>query len=183
MASHQDDDSQAGLANASWYLLDAQDRLVDVCPEWDAVALAGAAQPGSLRVGVIGQPLRRFIAGDVTRMYMEAVLQSCRLTGQARSLPYRCDTPDLQREMEMRLEPLAQDALRVEHRLLSARPRARRLVVQTVPAGSARHVWRCSLCLRLSERALESPWLEDLPSPQQPTRVMYTICPDCRPRG
>lgn len=180
MTFHQDDASQAGLANASWYLLDAQDRLVDVCPEWDAVALAGAAQPGSLRIDVIGQPLRQFIAGDVTRMYMEAVLQSCRLTGQARSLPYRCDTPDLQREMEMRLEPLAQDALRVEHRLLRSSPRPSRFTAQPLPFGATPRLWRCSICLRLGKQTPDGRW-SDVAQPDAPeAKVVYTLCPHCR---
>ncbi|HMW23069.1 MAG TPA: hypothetical protein PKC59_06505 [Burkholderiaceae bacterium] len=165
---------------ASWYLIDAQDRIVDLCPEWDQVALLGGARSGSLRDGVIGRPLSRFIADDMTRMYMEALLQSCRLSHRPRNLPYRCDTPDLLREMEMHLQPLPNDQVRVEHRLLKSSPRSSRYAAQPMTFGSDRRLWRCSMCLRLGERTPQGRWSEASAAIDPKVQVLYTLCPSCR---
>lgn len=167
-------------ANAGWYLLDARDRLVDVCPEWDAVARAGGATTGSLRGGVLGRPLAAFISGDVTRMFLEAAVQAARLTGRARQLPYRCDTPTAQRRMEMTLVPLADGQVRVEHRITDVRPLPALMDMRAAPAGSAPRLWRCSMCLRLRPGG-RTEWLSpaSLAAGAVPLEVHYAICPRC----
>lgn len=168
----------ASTVNASWYLLDAQDRLIDVSAEWDRAALAGQARNNVLRSAVIGQPLASFINGDIPRMMLDAALQATRLTGRTRCLPYRCDTPDRVRHMEMTLQPLEQGCVRVGHRLLSALPRQGALSFSAAAADWKPSLWRCSLCLRLRP-AGTLDWLlsEDQPAGQH--RVHYTVCPDC----
>lgn len=168
----------ASTDNASWYLLDGQDCLVDVCPEWDRVALAGQARNHVLRSAVIGRPLASFITGDISRMMLDAALQATRLTGRTRCLPYRCDTPDRVRYMEMALQPQPQGFVRVEHRVLSAMPRQGVLAFSAAAVDWKPSLWRCSLCLRLRP-AGTTTWL---PSEEQPAgqhRVHYTVCPEC----
>jgi hypothetical protein len=184
------DDTADGSACASWYLLDRADRIVAVSPDWDQAADAGQGRHGALRAGVLGQPLRRFIGGDSTVMFMATALQATRLTGRPRELPYRCDTPTMVRGMLMRLVPLPNDGLRVEHRLLSCQPRSQALHVRTrpllrpstgAPLSDASPAWlRCSLCLRLKAPG-QADWLPpESVRADQALAVRHVVCQRCR---
>ncbi|NDY92941.1 hypothetical protein [Ideonella livida] len=142
-------DMPAGQGLSSWYLLDADDRLLDVSPDWDAAAMAAGGKP-LLRAAVVGQPLRRFVSGDATRLFLEALLTAARLTGQPRSRPYRCDAPDRVRELRMTVEPLPGGVVRVRHELLASRQRP--ALPQVITRAATGRWWRCSQCLSLWPR-------------------------------
>lgn len=179
---------------ASWYEVDAADRLQAVSSDWDVFARANDG-PGALSRRVLGQPLLDFLTGDATRMFIRAVFEATRLTRRPRTLPYRCDAPDLTRQLEMTVTPLARGALRVEHRLLASQPRQRRLALQAQhphEAGPPRWL-RCSQCLRLAMPGPGSPWpdrvLVDDPiepavaaGPIAPLPVRDLVCPACAAR-
>ena len=169
---------------ASWYLLDRDNLIIDVSPDWDAAALAGQGSGNAFRHGVIGRPLGRFLAGDTTRMFIESALQASRLTQQPRLLNYRCDAPALSRQMQMHLVPLPDGWVRIEHTLVHARPRAPALRFETRstitrPSLSTPPWLRCSICLWVCtpKGYWESP--EHLQA-ARPLRVDYTVCPRCQ---
>jgi hypothetical protein len=175
---------------ASWYEVDADDRLQAVSPDWDVFARANEG-PAALSRQVLGRPLQEFLTGDPTRMFIGAIFAATRLTGQPRTLPYRCDAPDLVRLLEMSVLPLPAGALRIEHRVRSVTPRQRRLSLQALrPHDPATARWlRCSQCLRLAMPAPGSPWTEvdqalpDLASTGNLTLpVRDGICPTCSAR-
>lgn len=165
----------------TWYVVDAEDRVTAVCPQWDQVAVQGQGSERAMASGVIGLPLNRFISGDATRMFMDAALQAVRLTGRPRTLQHRCDTPTVRRRLEMTLVPLGGGGVRIEHRLIERQSRARTLVCET-DAGSvnakAEPVWRCSLCLRIQRAGL--PWQASELLASARLVVRYTVCPRCR---
>lgn len=169
---------------AEWYELDAEGRVTAVCPAWDAVASRAGAHAGTLQGSVIGQPLMRFISGDATRMYMDAALQAVRVTGQPRTLRYRCDTPVVRRSMEMTLRPRAGGAVRIEHRLIDQQTRVRGLTCCTDDAPGTRatgaEIMRCSVCLRLQRASL--PWEEPEQVASPWLVVRYTVCARCQIR-
>ncbi len=172
---------------ASWYEVDAEDRVQAVSPDWDGFARANDG-PGALSRQVVGRPLAEFLTGDPTRMFVSAIFEAARLTGRPRTLPYRCDAPDLVRQLEMTVLPLAGGALRVEHRIRSVTPRQPLLALQALrPHDPATARWmRCSQCLRLAMPGPGSPWSElddklpDLVSAAHLTLpVRDGVCPTC----
>ncbi len=176
---------------ASWYEVDANDRLLAVSPDWDVFAQANDG-PGALSRHVLGRPLLDFLTGDATRMFIRAVFEATRVTRQPRTLPYRCDAPDLTRQLEMTVTPLARNALRVEHRLLASQARQRRAALRALhPHDGGPPRWlRCSQCLRLAMPGPGSPWpdrvLVDDPfepaaatGPVAPLPVRDLVCPAC----
>lgn len=170
---------------AQWYELDAEDRVSAVCPEWNVVARRGGAHAGTLQGSVIGQPLMRFISGDATRMFMDAALQAVRVTGQYRTLRYRCDTPVARRTMEMTLTPQAGGAVRIEHRLIDQQARVRGgLACYTDQAPGTQtaglEIMRCSMCLRLQRAG--QPWEEPEQVVSPRLMVRYTVCARCQIR-
>lgn len=176
--------SAPAVALASWYLLDRDNRVIDVSPDWDAAAQAGQGGGNAFRHGVIGRPLGRFLAGDTTRMFIESALQAVRLTQQPRLLNYRCDAPALSRQMQMRLQPLPDGWVRVEHMLVQARPRATALRFETpsavlLPSPGMPPWLRCSICLWVCtpQGYWEPP---EHVHAARPLQVDYVVCPRCQ---
>lgn len=167
-------------AASPWYTVDGQDRLCELSGDWDAWLAEGGGAPSCRRAHILGRPLRDFITGDSTRMYLDAALEATRLTGRPRRLPYRCDTPTLARRMQMCLQPLSDGRVRVTHHLLAQQPLPRPLAFHAAAPAPAATRWRCSLCLRL--RTPEGHWLDPVlasPPDGSPLAVRYTLCPDC----
>ncbi|MEY2654886.1 MAG: hypothetical protein RLZZ524_1914 [Pseudomonadota bacterium] len=182
---------------ASWYEVDAENRLRAVSADWDVFARANDGD-GALTRRVLGRPLTDFLTGDATRMFVRAVFEATRVTGRPRSLPYRCDAPDRTRQLEMTVTPLGGGALRVEHRLLASEPRQRRAPLRALHAdepGPARWL-RCSQCLRLAMPGPGSPWPDRVlvddpvdasttgspPGRTPPLPVRDLVCPACAAR-
>lgn len=157
--------------------MDRQDCLCALSEDWDALLAEGGGDPSCRRARILGRPLRDFIAGDSTRMFLDAALEATRLTGRPRRLPYRCDTPTLARRMQMCLQPLADGRVRVTHLLLAQQPLPRPLAFRAATQAPAR--LRCSLCLRL--RSTAGHWQDPVSAPPDPAplAVRYTLCPDC----
>ncbi|GAP35795.1 hypothetical protein [Piscinibacter sakaiensis] len=170
---------------ASWYRLDAADRLVAVSSDWDRFALDNQG-PGACAGAVLGRSLFDFVLGEPTRRLLELGLAQARRSGRRRTLAYRCDAPDRRRELRMVMTPLLGGSVLVEHRLVSSRTRAARTVQPSAapaPAG-----WRrCSQCQRL-QASDAAPWCEaDAVGPSQwpagqRLAVQEVVCPDCQAR-
>lgn len=165
------------------YQVDAEDRIVALCQEWDAFAIANQDMKQATRQGaipgtgpvasrVLGRPLFDFITGDATRLFMHAVLDGVRIMGRPRILPYRCDSALERRWYEMEAQPLADGGVRVLHRLLDSQPR------QAPPLLCGKR-WRCSQCL--ASRPLgRKVWVqEDVATGEV---VGFDVCPACSSR-
>ena len=165
------------------YWLDSAHHIVAVDGPWDRFALdneGGAA----CAERVIGRPLRHFISGDDARMWMDTLLQLAKLTGEMLERPYRCDSPELQRFMSMRLVPEHSGMMRVEHHLLSIQQRIRPVRFLAVSSPQPGLRLRCSVCGRIKEQEewLEAEHLGGTGSAPAKFRVAYTVCPSCRVR-
>lgn len=162
------------------FRLDRGNIIIAVNEAWSPFAMANDA-PALTEDHVLGRNLMRCVTGDDTRMFVDVMLTSVRLTGRTMTRAYRCDSPGLRRFMEMTIEPEPGGGLLLRHRALriEARPRPVRLV------GSAHSraglVQQCSMCNRLR---MQSRWWEVEQAPVQASetmlRVCYTVCERCR---
>jgi hypothetical protein len=168
------------------YRLDAQDRIVGVNEDWRRFASANGVET-LMPEKVVGRPLRSFISGDITRMFVDTLLQGVRLTGRERKLPYRCDSPDAKRYMEMTIGPAPAGGIVTWHRVIREErfgsPNA--FVVGTGRGQRRDLVKRCSMCNRLSrnggdlvdpEVARREGWLLGGAA----TPVIYFVCKTCQ---
>jgi len=164
------------------YWLDVGDVIVDIAPGWESFAQENDAHDLDIR-RVIGRNLLSFVQGDVTRMYVRTLIQSARLLRKPLIRPYRCDSPDHRRFMEMRLTVEKSGLLRWEHRQVRSEPLARRLEFQAINIPVKPHaVVRCSMCNRLKSRhGWTEPDLPDIPEVHQngAIPVIYGVCPNC----
>lgn len=164
------------------YRLDARDRIIEVSGEWDRFACDNGAEELAMD-SVIGVPLRSFISGDVTRMFIDTMHARVRLSGRPMTVPYRCDSPGVKRFMEMSLAAIGNDLIS-EHRLLSEHVMPRALVFRS--ADGRPHAWtkRCSMCNRLSMpggRLIEPDEFAETKYPDgEAVGVIYFVCEDCK---
>ena len=158
------------------YTIDREDRIVSVSEGWDLFAQENDG-PAACAAHVVGEPLFDNIDGDPVRMFMSAVLMRVRASREAESVPYRCDSDNVRRLYRMRLEPLADGAIRVSHELEDEDEADFSVRIRTARNG-ARAVPRCSVCNRIKEGPVwRDPFHE---ARDREVRVFHTICPECR---
>lgn len=165
------------------YRLDTRDRIIEVSGEWDRFACDNGAEELAMD-SVIGMPLRSFISGDVTRMFIDTMHARVRMSGRPMTVPYRCDSPGVKRFMEMSLAAIGNDLIS-EHRLLSEHVMPRALIFRSASDGRPQ-AWtrRCSMCNRLSmpDGRLVEPdeFAEAGAADGQAIGVIYFVCPECK---
>lgn len=165
------------------YRVDATGILTDVSPNWDAFALAN---DGSHLVAkyVVGRPLLDFITDDTTRLIYALVFERLSSRTEPLKFPFRCDSPDKRRSMEMTLQPLPEGGLRLESRVLYVERRPPVAVLDARAERGDGLLRMCSWCKRV-EVARE--WVEleryvadsGVMSAPKPPRVTHGMCPSC----
>ena len=172
-------DASALDAAEIWYLLDGDDRIVDVGGAWDEVAAKG----GALHLAgeqLLGSSIYNHVAGHFTKKFLRAFLAQARLSDELTRQAYRCDSPAAKRLMEMRAVVEGLDRLRVSHVMLGERALPFAVHVREAPRAQARRL-RCSSCNRLRLKDGQV-WMEpeECLAAGETALVMHTICPDCR---
>jgi hypothetical protein len=163
------------------YRVDANDTITEVGAEWDRTARLNEANR-LVAERIVGTRLYTHVSGDVCRSYVWTMFDAVRKLGKPVVRPYRCDSPDCQRHMEMRISPEPGDGLLLEHRLL----RATHLAVPVrfvAGAGSGMPVLRCSMCnrIKIARQWCEPAELEPAATSEPATiRVVYGVCEICR---
>ena len=161
------------------YALDADDHLVAISPSWDAFARANDA-PDLTRVTVLGRSLWDFIADDSTRTLYRAVLKDVR-AGHRIELAIRCDSPDTQRHVALRLKASLTGVVTCHSFIAEERSQASIVPLwnRAVPRGTA-VIHACSWCKRVyfggrwcEADALDWTALHTLPN------VSHGMCPTC----
>ncbi len=178
----------APAASQLSYTLDPDDAIIAVTGDWDRFALDNGGDE-SLSTKIIGRRLDRFIAGDVTLMFVRTLLMSARTLERTIQRPYRCDSPQVKRFMEMTIVPRGSGVLEVCHRQVRSEPYRYSLpVTAAMPGTGSNFVKRCSLCQRIR---LGQTWSEvddavlEGRLQQRATAelaVVYGVCPDCMSR-
>jgi hypothetical protein len=169
-----------------WYTLDRYDVIRSVGDHWDDGA---DGYPLASASGVVGRNLFDCICGVSTRLFMESVLQAVRLTAAPRTLLYRCDAPNRIRRLRMVLTPGPDEAVTVEHFLVSeqARPTLPALRLRERDDGSA-VVKRCSQCQLFlwpastawtEGRATDTGFAKALDQ-QTSLEIVDVVCPPCQ---
>jgi hypothetical protein len=161
--------------------LDQRNRIVGVGGAWDRFACDndGAAV---VAARVLGTDLFVHVGGEPTRALLDTVLWRVRHAGRPVVLPFRCDSPDCERHMEMTVQPEPGDGILLAYRVLRMVPlplaTPLRFSASGVPRG--RMLFRCSICNRLLRDGVwrEPATFDDLPA--VPIAVSYGVCGECR---
>jgi len=166
------------------YRIDANDVLVWVDTLWLAFAVEnGAAELAT--ESVLGRVLWDFVSGDdLRRLYME-IHSRVRSSGKPAILPFRCDSPSLQRHMRLIITRGDAGQLDYESLLVRAVPQRHIGLLDAQRPRSGAFLTICSCC----RRALFEPlgWLEvedvsvrlGLFESQKVPKLRHTVCSAC----
>lgn len=150
---------------------------------WDRFARENGA-PELAEGTVLGHPVWEYIEGDGTRAVYEAVIRRVRATGEEVVLPFRCDSPDVRRFMELRMRRTNSE-LEVVSELHREEPRPHVALLDAASPRAGEPIRICSFCKRVEARGSE--WLEvedaaaalELSADGPYPPLDHTVCPDC----
>ena len=161
--------------------------IVAVSGSWKAFAEENGA--GSALQAVRGSVLWNYIAGAQTRHLYHVLMERARSSGRSLHIPYRCDSPDTRRFMEMELAFLPEhDEFEFRNRLLRVELRSPVPLLDPNTCRSEAMLTMCSWCKKVKmddEEWVEAEaavrrlgLLEDACMP----RLSHGICPACEAR-
>ena len=165
------------------YLLDRNDRVMQVCPHWSAAARQRMAV-GLDEEFVLGRALWDFVHGGATQRLYDALLHHARRTGRKIAFNYRGDSPGALRYMHMLLMPGDSDTVRIRSEVLHDQPRQRGVYFTHVAYPRHPELMLCGLCQKLEHNGRwytvdEAMAHTDAIDELMPTEVGDTVCDNC----
>jgi hypothetical protein len=166
------------------WIIDAADKLVHVNDEW--LAFAGENRAPQLTASlVLDQPIWRFIQGQETIYLYQQIFARLRAGKSPVKFPFRCDSPDCRRFMEMKLSLLPGDAIQCMAQMLRQEWRQPQDLLDASRDRTGEFLKICSWCKKINipgqgwgeiEAAIEPL---DLFGHLSMPRMTHTICDSC----
>lgn len=142
--------------NAYRYTVDQNNCLTDVNAAWLAFAQTNDA-PELNRQTVLGRSIFDFIAGDESQTVYQAIMDKVRHTGSTPVIPFRCDSPDRRRFMELRVERQPGDHVEFSATLVREERRPHAELLDTHRPTSDHALVICGWCKRFN---VDDGWME-----------------------
>jgi hypothetical protein len=166
------------------WIIDDADKIVHVNEAWLAFARENDAPELSAAM-VLDQPLWRFIQGRETAYLYQQIFGRVRTGKSPIQFPFRCDSPDCRRFMEMKLSLLSGTAIQFSANLLRLEYRQPLDLLNASGARSEQFARICSWCKKINipgrgwREVEEAIGPLDLFGNQAMPRMTHTICDSC----
>jgi len=166
------------------WVIDNGDKIVRVNDEWLAFAGENTAPPLTASL-VLDQPIWGFIQGQETVYLYKQIFARLRAGKSPIKFPFRCDSPDCRRFMEMKLSLLPGDAIQFMAQILREEWREPVDLLDASRDRSGEFLKICSWCKKIHmpgrgwgeiEAAIEAL---DLFGHHSLPRMTHTICDSC----
>lgn len=95
--------------NKCIHIIDKQDRIIRVSGNWLLFAQENQAGESCHPDVIISRSIWEFIDGIETRHFYEIILKTVRARNKAVVLPFRCDSPEKRRHLELTITPVQQE--------------------------------------------------------------------------
>lgn len=177
----------AGDGVACRWEVDASDRLVAFGGAWGEFARSnGASELAS--EALLGVPLLSFVAGAEVRQMYGRLLASVRATGRPLRFEIHCDSPEVERRLELSMEAAPAGAVVFFSRVLRIVARDPVPLLERDRHRSARVLRACSFCRRIERRP--SLWLGaaelyvelGAEERERPPHLVESLCAACEGR-
>lgn len=166
------------------YVIDANDFIASVNDSWLAFARENGA--GELtREFVVGRSLWEFVQGETTRLLYQQLVRQIRAEGTRMVIPFRCDSPSVQRDMRLEIKQTTDGKVQFDGVLVSVKPRSYLAVLDARVPRTSDSLTMCSCCksafvqtmgwLKLEDAVVHSKCFETDSAP----RLRYSLCPEC----
>jgi hypothetical protein len=167
------------------WTIDGADKLIHVNDAWLAFAAENTA-PQLTAALILNQPIWRFIQGQETKYLYQQIFQRVRAGQSPVTFPFRCDSPDCRRFMEMRLSLLPDAAIQFTGHILREEWRDPVDLLDASRNRSGELVTVCSWCKKIHITGMGWEEVEvairalDLFGQLSMPRMTHTICDSCR---
>ena len=168
---------------ACHYSIDRDDVMRAVGTVWLDFAQRNAA-PELTRERVVGRPIWDFVAGGKTREIYRLLFRRVRAANTRMSLPFRCDSPDRLRFMQLELCPGDDSSIDFTAVLERELPRRHVRLLDRLSGRAGYKFSICSFCRRVfafgawlepEEAVARLGWLET----ECPPELEEYVCDDC----
>jgi hypothetical protein len=167
------------------WIIDDADKIVHVNEDW--LAFAGENNAPQLTASlVLDQPIWRFIQGQETSYLYNQIFSRVRAGRSPVKFPFRCDSPDCRRFMEMKLALLPGDAIQFMAQMFREEWRDPVDLLDASRDRTREFVKVCSWCKRIDIPGRSWGEIEaaitalDLFGHHSMPRMTHTICDSCR---
>ncbi len=166
------------------WIVNRDDKIVLVNQDWLAFARENAT-PHLVEEAVINRDLWHFIADKETTYLYKMVLERVRTQKPHLIIPFRCDSPDCRRFMEMTISHLPEDAVKFQSRILKQELREAVRLLDISVSRSSHFLPICSWCKKIE--VSPERWLEvedaiktlDLFVNENLPQLSHGICNSC----
>lgn len=131
------------------YRIDGNDRLVAVSGNWLDFARGNDAAQSCHPDMVLGRRIWEFIDGPETSHLYEIILTRIRKNGTPIRVPFRCDSPDKRRYLEMEIVPGEEGSIEFYSRIVREEPRDTVELLNPALPRSDEIVKLCSTCRKM----------------------------------
>jgi hypothetical protein len=178
MASHAND-------QILQYMIDSEDRITYVSDTWWLFAEENGADAHLYPPRLLGRLLWSYIAGEETRQLYRILLDRVRRQKQTVQVPIRCDSPELRRELSLRLKAVGSGHVEFICRTTRVETREPVELLRRHPERAERTLDICSFCKKImaapdewvaTDRAIERLALFDAAALP---RLSHGVCPAC----
>jgi hypothetical protein len=139
------------------YQIDAAHIIRRVGGDWEAFARANNAV--ALAEGAVGTSLDDHITGDEVRHVYDLLYRRVRETGRPVSVPYRCDSPRVRRQLVLHISSLGGGSLRFVSHILREEPHTQPiLLIDATSPRTGDMITMCAWCKKV--RVADDRWLE-----------------------
>ncbi|MDP2045758.1 MAG: hypothetical protein Q8L00_06025 [Deltaproteobacteria bacterium] len=167
------------------WIIDDADKIVHVNDDWLAFAQENSA-PQLTASLVLDQSTWRFIQGQETSYIYQQIFRRVRAGKSPVKFPFRCDSPDYRRFMEMQLSILPGDAIQLMTHMLREERRDPVNLLDSPWDLTREYLKICSWCKRINIPGRGWGEIEaaivalDLFGHRPMPRMTHTICDSCR---
>jgi hypothetical protein len=164
--------------------IDSENCIIFVNDAWLSFARENNA-PQLTSESVLNRPLSSFITDIETRHLYEVVVAKVRTTGAIVKIPFRCDSPDRRRFMELGIFSRSREVLEFRSHMLRQESRDPIDLFTSAAERSEELLTMCSICKKA--KMFGERWYEveeaidvfDLFGPPKPPLITHGICPAC----
>lgn len=164
--------------------VDSNDIIVYVNDDWLSFAMENGA-PHLSRDAVVGHSLWEFIEDMETRWITRTIMTKLRRSGATLTIPFRCDSPDMRRYMEMDLISMPNGGVEFICRLLKVERRSTVNLLKASTKRSEAVITMCSWCKKI--RIGGDSWVEvedavrdlELFATSRLPQLSHGMCPSC----
>jgi len=167
------------------YRIDSTDTIVSISDNWSAFANANAWRGSVGPEGVVGRTLWDFIEDIDTRQLYRDLFGRIRGGMASRPIPFRCDSADERRHLELMIKALPNEQLEISSTICETESRSPVSLLDVDTPRSSEFITVCSMCKKVKVSPSEWNEIEEglallriFEAGKMP-QLSHGVCPSC----